>query len=225
MGPVAKPGTSSSNRGGSPQSQRARAAETRDVILSVARASFADAGYHATGTTQIAARAGMTRGALYHHFADKEALFLAVFRLLAEELAEKSSAAVADMSGDLWPQVTQAFRHYLLLIAANPDYRRILLVDGPAVLGWARWRELQSEYVATRTADALQLLMDAGLVTRRPTKPLAAIIQAALHDAALSMANAPDAPDLRDAVMEAFLFVFQGIRRTELKGLTQLPPT
>lgn len=225
MGPVAKPGTSSSNRGGSPQSQRARAAETRDVILSVARASFADAGYHATGTTQIAARAGMTRGALYHHFADKEALFLAVFRLLAEELAEKSSAAVADMSGDLWPQVTQAFRHYLLLIAANPDYRRILLVDGPAVLGWARWRELQSEYVATRTADALQLLMDAGLVTRRPTKPLAAIIQAALHDAALSMANAPDAPDVRDAVMEAFLFVFQGIRRTELKGLTQLPPT
>ncbi|WP_162527272.1 TetR/AcrR family transcriptional regulator [Sphingomonas solaris] len=205
--------TSRSSRGGSPQSQRARATETRDAILSVARRMFTEAGYHAAGTTEIAARAQLTRGALYHHFADKEALFLAVFRLLAEELAERSRTAVAGLSGDLWTQVVQAFRHYLLLIAAHPDYRRVLLIDGPAVLGWTRWRDLQSDHVASRTADALRLLMEAGLVDRQPEMPLASLIQAALHDAALTMANAPHAPEAREAVMQAFLFVFEGIRR------------
>jgi AcrR family transcriptional regulator len=206
-----------SARGGNPNDQRARAAETRSTILIAARTLFTQAGYHGTGTTEIAARAQVTRGAIYHHFADKEALFLAVFRLLAEELAERSSAAAAPLSGDLWPQITQAYHHYLLLMAANADYRRVLLIDGPVVLGWSRWRDLQSEYVAARTADALHLLMDAGLVRQQPALPLASIIQAALHDAALTMANSADEPGAGEAMMAAFLFMLQGLRGPSLE--------
>ncbi|MDO6414486.1 helix-turn-helix domain-containing protein [Sphingomonas sp. BIUV-7] len=200
-------------RGGSPQDQQKRATATRDTILAVARALFAEAGYHATATTEIAARAGLTRGALYHHFDDKEALFLAVSRLLAEELAERSSAAAAGLSGNLWAQVTEAFRTYLLLIVAHADYRRILLIDGPAILGWVRWREVQADHVANRTADALQLLMDADLVEPRATLPLATMIQAALHDAALTMANAPETGATRDEALATFLFILRGIGR------------
>jgi AcrR family transcriptional regulator len=205
------PNETRSARGGSLHDQRTRAAETRGTILATARMLFAHAGYHGTGTNEIAARAQITRGAIYHHFADKEALFLAVFRMLAEELAERASAAAAPFSGDLWPQVTEAFRHYLLLMAANLDYRRVLLIDGPAVLGWSRWRDLQSEYVAARTADALRLLMDAGLVQTQPALPLASMIQAALHDAALAMASTADTPEAGDAVMAAFQFMLLGL--------------
>jgi hypothetical protein len=112
----------------------------------------------------------------------------------------------------LWRKVTQAFRHYLLIVAQTDEYRRILLIDGPAVLGWARWRELQSAFVARGTADALQMLMDEGLVEQQPTKALAGMIQAALHDAALSIAHSPQPPATAEETMSAFFFILQGIR-------------
>lgn len=207
------PVVSRSRRGGNLDTQRARAVTTRASIVLVARALFAEAGFHATGTTEIAARAGLTRGALYHHFADKEELFCEVFRLVAAELVERSNSAVMSLSGDLWPQVTAAFRQYLLLVADNDEYRRILLVDGPAVLGWARWRDLQSEFVAQGTANALEMLMADGLVMRQPAMPLACMIQAALHDAALTIASLPPASDQAAEAMAAFFFVLRGIRQ------------
>jgi AcrR family transcriptional regulator len=208
MGEVAR-----SSRGGNPEAQRERAIATRSAIVSIARGLFAETGYHATGTNEIAARVKLTRGALYHHFANKDDLFAAVFRMVAAELNERSKAAVAALSGDLWPQVTQAFRQYLALVADNAEYRRILLIDGPAVLGWARWRELHSEYVAKRTANALQMLMDEGLVAPQPTMALAYMIQAALHDAALTIANAPPQSKSAEEAIAAFFFILHSIRR------------
>lgn len=205
-----------SRRGGDAASQHARAIVTRAEILAVARRLFGDAGYHATGTTEIVAQAQLTRGALYHHFSGKDDLFEAVFRQVAGELVERSNSSVAGLSGELWFQVQQAFRQYLLLIATTNEYRRILLIDGPAVLGWARWRGLQSQFVAKGTADALQLLMDAGMVEIQPAMPLACMIQAALQDAALTIANASPAIGEADEVMAAFLFLLQGIRRTSV---------
>jgi AcrR family transcriptional regulator len=182
--------------------------------LATARKLFGEAGYHATGTTEIVARSRLTRGALYHHFAGKEGLFEAVFRQVASELVNRSNTAVAGLSGDLWPQVQEAFRQYLLLIATTKEYRRILLIDGPAVLGWVRWRELQSEFVAKGAAEALQLLMDRGLVQQQPAMPLACMIQATLQDAALTIANAPADSNAAEEAMAAFLFVLNGIKRS-----------
>ena len=155
----------------------------------------------------------MTRGALYHHFADKEALFTAVFREVAEELISRSNAAVALLDGDSWSKVRGAFSQYLQLVASNEEYQRILLIDGPAVLGWARWRELQGEFVAKGTADALRMLMRQGIVEEQPAEPLADLIQAALNDAALTIAHSLKPARAGDQAMAAFLFLLQGMRR------------
>jgi len=200
------------NRGGNPDAQRERAIATRLAIVTVARELFAEAGYHATGTNEIAAQAKLTRGALYHHFADKDDLFAAVFRVVSAELNARSRSAVAPLSGDLWPQVTQAFRNYLALVAQSAEYRRILLIDGPAVLTWSHWRDLQTEFVGQGTATALQMAMNKGLVPRQPALPLAYMIQAALNDAALTIAHAPPPSKLAEDAIAAFFFLLKGIR-------------
>lgn len=202
-----------SNRGGNLDVLRERAIATRACLLAAARELFTEAGYHATGTTEIVARAALTRGALYHHFAGKEGLFEEVFRMSIAELVSRSNSAAVALSGDTWTKVTAAFTQYLGLVAANEEYQRILLIDGPAVLGWTRWRELQSEFVAKGTTEALQMLMDQGLVTRQPAEPLAYLIQAALNDAAMAIAHAPDPAQASKEAMAAFLFLLQGIRR------------
>jgi len=199
-------------RGGAPAEQRERALATRAALIATARVLFAEAGYHATGTTEIVARASVTRGALYHHFADKEDLYAEVFRIVAGELVAKSNASVAGLSGDLWHQVSAAFRQYLQLVASEPEYQRILLIDGPVVLGWPRWRDLQAEFVARGAADALQMLMEQGLVVPQPTQPLANLLQAALNDAALAIANADQPEQTSRQVTEAFLSLLYGLR-------------
>jgi AcrR family transcriptional regulator len=199
-------------RGGAPAEQRERAAATRAMLIATARVLFAEAGYHLTGTNEIVARASVTRGALYHHFAGKEDLFAEVFRIVAGELVARSNASVAGLSGDLWSQVSAAFRHYLELVASESEYQRILLIDGPVVLGWNRWRDLQAEFVAHGAADALRMLMDQGLVASQPTGPLANLLQAALNDAALAIANADHPEQVSREVTDAFLSLLYGLR-------------
>jgi len=202
-----------SNRGGNLAELRERAIATRACLLAAARELFTEAGYHATGTTEIVSRAALTRGALYHHFADKEGLFEEVFRIIIAELVGRSNSAAAEQSGDSWSKVIAAFSQYLQLVASNVEYQRILLIDGPAVLGWVRWRELQSEFVAKGTSEALQLLMDQGIVERQPAEPLAYLIQAALNDAALTIAHSQNPARARNEAMNAFLFLLRGIRQ------------
>ena len=202
-----------SNRGGNLAVLRERAALTRASLLAAARELFTESGYHATGTTEIVARAAVTRGALYHHFADKEDLFKEVYRTIVAELVSRSNSAATALAGDTWSKITAAFSQYLQLVASNEQYQRVLLIDGPAVLGWARWRALQSEFVARGTTEALQLLMDQGIVTRQPAEPLAYLIQAALNDAAMTIAHSPDPAQASQDARHAFLFLLQGIRQ------------
>lgn len=199
-------------RGGSVEARRERAAETRERLVATARALFAEAGFHATGTPEIVARADVTRGALYHHFDDKEDLFAEVFRMVSEELVLSSNAAVAPLSGKLWDQIVAAFSTYLQLVASNEEYQRILLIDGPAVLGWSRWRELQARYVGGGIAEALQMLMDQGLLRHQPPQPLANLILAALNDAALAIANSNSPDETSREVSQAFLTLLGGLR-------------
>lgn len=200
------------NRGGAIATQRERANATRAALIEAARSLFGECGYHNTGTTEIVARAKVTRGALYHHFADKRDLFCAVFRTVSAEIVMSSNSAVSSLSGDLWRQVTEAFRQYLDLVATHKEYQRILLIDGPTVLGWADWRAIQSEFVAKGTAEALAMLMDQGLVASQPTEPLAHLLQAALHDAALALANSDGSTEASDPVIAAFLALLGGLK-------------
>lgn len=200
------------NRGGTAEAQRLRAETTRARLISAARTAFAKTGYHATGTNDIVTAAAVTRGALYHHFADKQALFEAVYCEVAKELNARARSAALAQYDDRWAQITGAFTNYFALIASEPIYQRILLIDAPAALGWSRWRELQSHYIAQDTARALRLLMREGDMEQRPADPLADLIQAALNDAALSIAHAPDPRKASIEIGSAFIFLLSGIR-------------
>ncbi len=204
-----------SNRGGALADQRVRAVATRAGLIATARRFFADAGYHATGTNELVAATAMTRGALYHHFTDKQALFEAVFRELSSELNKAAGEAVRSLSGDTWNQLVRAFRAYLQLVAASAEFQRILLIDGPAVLGWKRWRELQSEEMGAGVITTLTMLMEQGVIPEAAPGPLATLIQAALNDAALSIAYAPDQRAASTELTEALMRILEGLRTRE----------
>jgi len=161
------------NRGGNLTVVRERSVATRARLLAAARELFGEAGFNATGTTEIATRAALTRGALYHHFAGKKELFVEVFRTIAEELVTRSTSVATELSGDSWLKARTAFSQYLQLVASNTEYQRILLIDGPAVLGWTRWRGLQAEFMAHGTIKTLQMLMGQGIVPVQKPESLA----------------------------------------------------
>jgi AcrR family transcriptional regulator len=115
-------------------------------LIDAASALFADRGYADTGTEDIVQSAGVTRGALYHHFDDKRALFEAVYTSLQNELRTRIVAAASvDEDAPTWERIRRGVHEYLDH-SMEPAVQRIVLVEAPAVLGWARWREIDSEY-------------------------------------------------------------------------------
>ena len=178
-----------------PQGRRAgqvRSITTRAALIATARELFGSIGYHATGTTDIVTRADVTRGALYHHFRDKADLFEAVYREVALELTQEAQSATIALEGQTSPRIIATLGIYLELVASRQDYHRILLIDGPAVFGWERWRELRGEYELAGWVDALSLLAAQGAVIEAPFESLAHLILAATADAALTVAHADD---------------------------------
>lgn len=124
--------------------RQSQALETRARIMRAARVLFSDPGYHATGTTEIVQEAGVgTRGALYHHFADKRQLFIAVLEEITAELVADSEARRSGMSG---VQAVQTTMEAYFDRSLDPGIRRIVLLDGPAVLGWELWRDIARDY-------------------------------------------------------------------------------
>jgi AcrR family transcriptional regulator len=179
------------------RTQADRSAATRDALVTAARGLFAAQGFAEVPTDAIVAAAGVTRGALYHQFADKTALFDAVLdaveadiaRRLAEELI---AAGISDP--------VEGMRHALrtwLDICAEPEIHRIALIDGPSVMGWAHWREVCQRHVFGLAQDLLLRGMEAGLVRQQPVRPLAHILMGASDEAALYVAEAADRPQAR----------------------------
>ena len=135
--------------------QLARGEATKVALIAAARELFVTKGYFATGTEEIVAHADVgTRGALYHHFADKKELFRAVFDQVQADLAAATTVNDRDDALDLLIAALQQFLH---ASADNQDVQQILLIDGPAVLGWDKWRSLEADYglgVITAMLDA-----------------------------------------------------------------------
>ncbi len=171
----------------------AKAGETRGALIAAARRLFADKGFHATSTPEIVALAGVTRGALQHHFARKEDLFLAVFEQVEEDMIAAAQAQGAAEQGARWSGLKANLDRFLAA-AARPEVQRILLIDGPAVLGWAQWRKLEAHYGLGLIEQAIEDGMAAGLIRMQPARPLAHMILAVIDEAALLVANADD-PD------------------------------
>jgi AcrR family transcriptional regulator len=171
-------------------------AETRDSLLRESRRLFAAHGYGAVGLAEIVAAAGVTKGALYHHFDGKAELFRAVLTEVQQEVAERV-AATADAEEEPWERLTAGCRAFLT-VATDPEIQRIMLVDGPAVLGWNEWRALDEAASARHLAEALGDLIDRGVIAAQPVAPLTRLLSGAMNEAALWLATSTDATDLPD---------------------------
>jgi AcrR family transcriptional regulator len=161
-------------------------------LLAAARELFVEKGYAETGTEEIVKRAGVTRGALYHQFSDKrdlfQALFLSVLDEVALELFEQTMSEITDDKDDL-----VVGTKIMLDLFSRPDIKQIVLLDGPVVLGWGTWRDLQAPLHRALLTHALEHLVDEGLLRKQPLEPLADLIAGSVMQAGLAIANAEDA--------------------------------
>ncbi|KKB86317.1 TetR family transcriptional regulator [Devosia limi DSM 17137] len=175
-----------------------KAAATRQMLIAVARQLFADKGYAETGTPEIVAAAGVTRGALYHHFADKAALFRAVVEeehaLLA--MAINSATAGDDETGPV--KALLAGGDAFLSAMQDEGRRRILLIDAPAVLGRAELDAIDGRHGLRTLIEGVGAAMEAKAIRELPVVPLAHLLNALFDRAAL--AEAEELGDYRKAI-------------------------
>jgi AcrR family transcriptional regulator len=193
-----------------PQARGRSADRTRRALVAAARRLFVAHGYFATGTEEIVAEAKVgTRGALYHHFASKEELFLAVFHEVQGDLA---SATRVNARADALDVLTAALEQFLDASADNRDVQQIILIDGPAVLGWEQWRSLEAEYGLGAITAMLDAAVDQRAIPKQPTAPLAHMLLAAVDEAALYIANAEDRRQARNQARRALRHLLDGLR-------------
>ena len=194
-----------------PRTKAAQREATTAALLGAARALFAQRGYAGVGTEEIVQRAGVTRGALYHHFrGGKEDLFHVVLVQISAETAQLVLAA-ASTKEDPWEALV-AGADAFLDACTTPEVQRIMLVDGPSVLGWDVWREADSDYALGMLELALQRAMDAGRMMPQPTRPLAHVLLGALDEAAMVVARADDQQAARQEMGRTVHRLLEGIR-------------
>ena len=191
--------------------QAARSEATRGRLIAAGRDLFAKRGYAGVGTEQIVKRARVTRGALYHHFADKRDLFRAVVEALEVELVERIAAALASESPDDPIESMKLAVRTFLDSALDPGRARITLIEAPSVLGWAEWREIDARYGLGLASAALEAAMAAGRIPRQPVAPLAGIFVAALGEAGIMVATAEDPGAARAEVEAALELLIDGM--------------
>lgn len=185
---------------------------TRAALLAAARELFSERGYAAVGTEEIVQRARVTRGALYHHFADKKDLFRAVHEQMEGELTTAIGGQLAAAAGeDPLAGLVTGVRSFLDA-CTDPRLARIVLLEAPSVLGWAEWRATDERYGLGLVMAGLQAAMDAGSLRAQPVKPLAHLMLGALGEAAMVIANAPDPKAAREEVEPSLLSLLEGLR-------------
>jgi AcrR family transcriptional regulator len=187
-----------------------RGEATRGELLRAARELFADRGYAAVGTEQIVARAGVTRGALYHHFEDKRDLLRAVHEQLEEELVASIGERISGID-DPWELLVTGVRAFLDS-CTDPALMRISLIDAPVVLGWEEWREIDARYALGLVSFGLRNAMDRGVFREQEIRPLAHVLLGAMTEAGMLIANAADAEATRREVEPALLALLGGLR-------------
>jgi AcrR family transcriptional regulator len=173
-----------------PRRQAERSEATRTALLGAARRLFTERGFAESATEEIVREAGVTRGALYHHFRDKEELFEAVFEQIEAELAERGARAVGE-STDLKAGLRAGCASFLDA-CLEPDVQRIALLDGPAVLGWDRLRAIEDRYALGLVVAGIEGAIAEGIIEPQPAQPLAQMLLGALTEGAMLIARSED---------------------------------
>ena len=172
------------------RTQQERSEATTTELLDAARDLFAADGYRATSLDAIVNAAGVTKGAVYHHFTGKDDLFRAVFIREDQALAAKQAAAYS-RKRDPWDGLHAGCRAFLEA-TLDPGVQRIMLLDAPAVLGWEEMRAIESRYGLAQRHSTLKLLVKEGRIASRPVLPLAHLLHGAMCEGAMMVARAED---------------------------------
>jgi AcrR family transcriptional regulator len=184
------------------RTQAERSATTRIALVDAGRRLFAAHGFAGVGTEAIVREAAVSRGALYHQFADKTELFAAVL----EDVERDVSHHLAEVAGTLAEAGFEAVMlggvEAWLELCERPEIQRIVLVDGPSVLGWLRWREICQPHVLGLIRVILEQGMAAGEVERQPVIPLSHALIAVADEAALYVAAAADPATARREMVD-----------------------
>ncbi|MGQ0575008.1 MAG: TetR/AcrR family transcriptional regulator [Pseudonocardia sp.] len=193
------------------RSQQDRARATRAALVAAGRRLFAERGYANVPAEEIVAAAGVTRGALHHHYGDKQGLFRGVFEELETEIAGEIAAAV-DAAPDPRAGMALALARFLDL-CTRPDVARIALTDAPAVLGWSTWRSIEAEHGLGLMTRGLQEAADRGHLTDPPPSipVLAQLVLSAVIEAALVIGHATDPAAARDEVEQGLLTILSAV--------------
>lgn len=190
--------------------QAERRAATTDAILRAGRRLFGERGFAATTMDDIAEAADVAKGAVYHHFKTKEAVFEAVFEQVSGDLVQDIDRAVRSEK-DVLAAIVAGTQHYFAACAKGPT-GRIILRDGPAVLGWERWREIDARHFGGKFPRALTVAMDAGLIARQPVEPLARVLLGAVTEAAVACAGRSDVLKAGSEYSRAFKSLVEALR-------------
>lgn len=174
------------------KSRRAEYAEqTRAAILAAAAAAFAGQGFTATSITEIAEEARVTKGAVYHHFPDKQSLFEAVINHYNDVAQQKVYQAIAGHVDDVWSAATAALAA-TLDVCADPIAGRLLYLEGPIGLGWKRWRESERQYTHRNVHNMLLQGIHEGIFPAgTPTAAMTDILAGMITRAGIALAEAP----------------------------------
>lgn len=188
--------------------------DSRERLVAVATELFGARGYHQTGTEEIVRRSGVTRGSLYHHFADKEALFEEVFDRADQEVSARvraAAAAAAERGEDAW-SVFLAGWDAVLDTAVDAPLQRIRVVDAPAVLGWQKWQERNARYTLANIEAGLVSLLEQGVLAPQPISPLAVLLMGLSNQAVAAIAGASDPVRARRDIGAAVRRLLDGLR-------------
>jgi AcrR family transcriptional regulator len=182
--------------------------ENRAKLVATARKAFADKGYAAASMDALTAEAGLTRGALYHNFGDKRGLFAAVVEQIDTEMASRAKACGA-AAGEGWDAMLAEGAAYIEM-ALDPEVQRIVLLDGPAVLGDpSRWPSQNSCLQVTR--HAIEDLMAKGVLKPVDAEAAARLISGAALNAAMWIAASDSPETVLPKAQEAFRLLIEGL--------------
>lgn len=193
------------------RTQAQRSATTRDALRMAARELWGERGYAEVGTPEITQKAGVTRGAMYHQYADKAALFLDVVEAVEADVMSRLAEATLARQPATPAAALHAAVDAWLDISAEQEIRQLILLDAPNVLGWDGFRDIAERYSLGMTEQLLQAAIDAGELAPQPVRPLAHILIGALDAASMAIANAADPVTMGTEVRNALHGIVNGM--------------
>lgn len=186
---------------------------TRQALVDSAVHLFTKRGYAGTSLDEVAKRARVTKGALYHHFSGKQALFEAAFDAVESAVLTRLAEIVGG-PGEPWDRAMNGIRHYIE-ICLDPAYQRIVVHEAPVVMGWERWREAEDQFSFGLVRTGIQALVDAGEIDDLPVEVTARLLFGALTAGATMIARSDDQKQTSAEVSATIIRMLERLRRPD----------